>query len=158
MNKNALRMQAIRQLDNKLAALKPLLAVHRPLSGWIAAIRKTLGMNNRQFAARMDVSESRISSIEKGEVTGKTTLATMMQAAEALNCRFVYALVPNNSLEQFLNQQVRMVARARAEYVNHHMLLEGQQLGSAALEQLIQNDIDETLNEQPRTLWDKLSY
>jgi predicted DNA-binding mobile mystery protein A len=155
MKKRTLRMQVLRQLDSTLVTLKPLLAIPRPLTGWIAAIRKTLGMTHRQFAARMEVPESRISSIEKGEISGKTTLDTMERAAAALNCRFVYAIVPNESLEQFLKQQARRIATARVEYVNHHMMLEGQQVGSEALEQLIQEDIDESLNELSLKLWDK---
>lgn len=155
MNKHRFRMQILRQLDKTLVTLKPLLAIPRPSTGWIAAIRKTLGMTHRQFAARMEVPESRVSSIEKGEISGKTTLDTMERAAAALNCRFVYAFVPNESLEQFLMQQARRIATARAEYVNHHMMLEGQQLTSEYLEQLIQDDIDESLNQGSRMLWDK---
>ena len=155
MNKPTLDMQLSGQFDNTLAALKPLAAIPRPSSGWIAAIRNALGMNVGQLAARMETTLPGVSEIEQGEINGKATLAAMERAAAALNCRFVYALVPNDSLEQFLRQRAREVATARAEYVNHHMMLEGQQLDSEALERLIQDDIDESLNEQSQTLWDK---
>lgn len=155
MNKPTLDMPLLRELDNTLAALKPLVTVSRPRSGWIAAIRNALGMNQGQLAARMETTEPGVCEIEQGEIDGNATLAAMERAAAALNCRFVYALVPNDSLEQFLRQRARDIATARAEYVNHHMMLEGQQLDSEALERLIQDDIEESLDEQWQTLWDK---
>lgn len=155
MPMNKLDIQRLRKLDEMLVTFKSLSAAQRPPSGWLAAIRTALGMNPRQLADRMNVAEGRANEIEQGEISGTTTLHAIGQAAEALNCRFVYALVPVESLEQFLVRQARAVATARAKYVNHHMMLEAQQLDSEALEQLIQKDIDESLNESSQTLWKK---
>lgn len=85
---------ARQQLAQRLAVLKSLLAIHRPAFGWLRAIRDTLGISGSQLAKRMDVSKQRISALEKAEIDGAATLNSMRQAAVALDCDFVYALVP----------------------------------------------------------------
>lgn len=148
-------MQALHNLDNSLRSLAPLSAIERPLAGWIVSIREALGMNRRQLAGRMKIAEERVAGIEQGEVSGEATLYEMGEAAKALNCRFVYALVPIETLEQSVRQQARTVATARVNYVNHQMRLEGQQLDDDGFKQLIEDDVNETLNEHAHTLWDK---
>lgn len=63
--------------------------------GWIRAVRFRQGLQGKELAARMQVSPARISVLEKDELRGAVTLKMMQKAAEALDCRFVYALVPN---------------------------------------------------------------
>ena len=156
MSASTVKLQAIRQLDEKLLPIKSLKAsFQRPKSGWIAAIRKTLGMSNRQLAERMGVAVSRISKLESSEVGGATTLQSLERAADAMDCELVYALVPRDSLKRFMQQQARKVAEQRAAYVDHHMALEAQNLDKAALKQYIEDDVQSILHEQPRWLWDK---
>lgn len=156
MSPNTFKLQAIRQLDEKLAHIKMLKpALHRPKSGWIAAIRKTLGMSRRQLAERMGVAVSRISKLESSEVSGATTLQSLERAADAMGCELVYALVPRQSLREYVEQQARKVAEQRAGYVNHQMALEAQNLDKATLEQYIEEDVQAMLREQPRSMWDE---
>ena len=63
--------------------------------GWIRAVRCRQGLQGKELAARMRVSPARISVLEKDELRGAVTLKMMQKAAEALDCRLVYALVPN---------------------------------------------------------------
>ncbi len=65
-------------------------------SGWIRTIRLQQNMQGKQLAEKMKVSPARISVLEKDEQRGAVTLKMMQKAAEALGCRFVYALVPQN--------------------------------------------------------------
>lgn len=156
MSSDKLKLQAIRQLDEKLQRIKALKdSFQRPRAGWIAAIRKTLGMSNRQLAERMGVAVSRISKLESSEVSGATTLQSLERAADAMGCELVYALVPRRSLREFMEQQARKVAEQRAHYVDHHMALEAQNLDKETLRQYIDEDVQAILREQPRWLWDK---
>jgi len=68
--------------------------IRRPERGWIRAIRDALGINGPQLARRLGVSKQRISVLEKAEIEGGASLNSIRQAADALNCDLVYALVP----------------------------------------------------------------
>ncbi|MBN1378424.1 MAG: mobile mystery protein A [Gammaproteobacteria bacterium] len=156
MSTNAVKLQAIRQLDEKLLRIKSLKdSFQRPRAGWIAAVRKTLGMSNRQLAERMGVAVSRISKLESSEVSGATTLQSLERAADAMGCELVYTLVPRTSLREFVGQQARKAAEQRASYVDHHMALEAQSLDKATLEHYIEDDAQTILRELPRWLWNK---
>ncbi len=65
-----------------------------PSEGWIRAERMRQNLQGKQLAKRMQVSPARVSVLEKDEKRGAVTLKMMQRAAEALDCSFVYALVP----------------------------------------------------------------
>jgi predicted DNA-binding mobile mystery protein A len=142
------------QLDKNLAGLKAA-NTQVPVKGWIRAIREALGMSGRQLAQRLKVSQPRITRLEQDELTGSVTIKTMQQVAEALDCTFVYALVPSTSLEDTLRSQARMVAQERTERVAHSMLLEEQSLSAEEQHTSLEAAIDELVREMPKDLWDK---
>jgi len=72
-------------------------SIHPP-GGWLRRKRNKFGITGSQLAAKMGVSKQRISALEKAELTGAASLKSMRQAAEALGCEFVYALVPKGEL------------------------------------------------------------
>ena len=47
---------AIRHLDQRFAALRPLAKTQRPPKGWLRAVRNALGMTTAQLARRLGVS------------------------------------------------------------------------------------------------------
>lgn len=140
------------QLDKSLAGLKAA-NTQVPVKGWIRAIREALGMSGRQLAQRLKVSQPRIPRLEQDELTGSVTIKTMQQVAEALDCTFVYALVPRTSLENTLRGQARMVAQERIERVAHSMLLEEQSLSAEEQHTSLEAAINELVREMPRDLW-----
>ena len=140
------------QLDKNLAGLKAA-NTQVPVKGWIRAIREALGMSGRQLAQRLKVSQPRIPRLEQDELTGSVTIKTMQQVAEALNCTFVYALVPRTSLEDTLRSQARMVAQDRIERVAYSMLLEAQSLSAEEQHTSLEAAINELVREMPRDLW-----
>lgn len=73
-------------------------------------IRDALGMSTVELAMRMRVTRSRVSQIERAEVDGSIHVSTLVRAAEALNCRLVYFLVPNEPLEQMVWRQAFLKA------------------------------------------------
>ncbi|HXW24215.1 MAG TPA: mobile mystery protein A, partial [Xanthobacteraceae bacterium] len=123
---------AIRHLDVRFAALRPLLRTQRPPKGWLRAIRDALGMTTKQFAARLGVSQPRIVELEQSEVSGSVTLNTLQRAAEALGCRFVYALVPDKPLADTVRDRAEFVARQRQAAVEQTMRLEDQSVKGKA--------------------------
>lgn len=125
-----------------------------PLKGWIRAIREALGMSGVQFAKRLGVSAPRVAILEKTEVTGRVTIRSVRQAADALGCVFVYALVPRGSLKETIRRQALYVAREQLKRTSHTMLLEDQQLSKDAMRNALDAAVEELLEAMPRDLWD----
>jgi predicted DNA-binding mobile mystery protein A len=144
---------ARKQLERRLAPLRnmTLIAPHR---GWIRAIRQSLGMTDRQLAARMGVGASRIPAIERGEISGGTTVRTLRQAAAALNCTFVYAFVPIEPLDDILRERAMRKARKNISRLDHTMRLENQAVLTSDLDDEQQRTVDLILSSSLRGLWD----
>ena len=143
------------QLDQTLKRFKVLQAMDMPQRGWLRAIRDALGMNGRQFARRMGVSPARVSKLESDEITGAVTLKTMRKAAEALDCRLVYTLVPRVSLEDTVKKQITLYAQQRLARISHTMALEDQELSTGGKKKALQAMKEELLFNIPKSLWDK---
>ncbi|CAN5179324.1 mobile mystery protein A [soil metagenome] len=139
-------------LEHQLAQLRKL-DVIRPGRGWIKAIRESLGMTTGQLARRLGVTQPRIAVLEKAEENEVVTLKSLRQAAEALNCTLVYALVPNQPLETLIKERARSVADKQLSLTNHTMRLEDQAMsGSRFLR--ARDDLAEELARNDRRLWD----
>lgn len=152
MNRNQTAL-ARKQLEKRLAPLratKPAL----PPRGWLRAIREALGMTTRQLAARMKVAPSRISTIEKAEVSGTTTIKTLREAAAALDCTFVYAFVPNQPLEEILRDRAARKAALDVARLDHTMRLENQALLKSDLDDERRRVVDLILSGSLRGLWE----
>lgn len=84
-------------------------------------------MAGTDLAARMGVTQSRVSQLEKAEVSGDLKMSTLDRAADALGCDLVYALVPRSgSLEADVRAQARTKATDQANRAAHTMRLEDQ--------------------------------
>jgi len=152
--KSKYKQIARRQLDATLARFREAGSVQPPAKGWIRAVREALGMSGKQLARRLRVSQPRVFKLEQGEPSGALTLKTMQQVAEALDCVFVYALVPRSSLEETVRIQARAVAAERLERVAHTMLLEAQALSPEEHHASREAAVEELVRETPRDLWD----
>lgn len=144
-----------KQLDSALQEIKRLNSISIPGKGWIRAIRNALGMSGPQLAQRMQVSKQRVQRIEQDEVLGSTTLRTMRQAAEALNCVFVYSIVPQVSLEEIVKERARTIAVERLSRASQTMKLEGQELRNADMQDALENLIEELIAKEQSHLWDE---
>lgn len=142
------------QLDATLLPFGGLRNVQPPAKGWIRAVRDALGMSGKQLAQRLKVSQPRVHRLEQDEPSGALTLKTMRQAAEALDCIFVYALVPRSSLEDTVRTQARVVAAERLQRVAHTMLLEAQGLSNEEQQASLKAAIEDLVRETPKDLWD----
>ena len=147
------RRLVLQQFDTRLDKWRGALEIGPPVKGWIKAIREALGMTGSQLAERLQVAQPRISRLEQDELTGSVTLKTMRQAAEAMGCVFVYAIVPRTSLNDIVRTQAEAVARTRLALSNHTMLLEDQELDSENQKRLFADMVDDLVRECPRDLW-----
>ena len=142
------------QLDMTLERLACMRDAQRPAQGWLRAVREALGMSGKQFARRLGVSAPWVSTLEKKELTGSVTIKTMRQAAEALDCVFVYAVVPRKSLADIVRRRAEIVAEKKLGRVSHSMLLEAQQLSQTELRNAFVAEVETLIREMPKELWD----
>lgn len=145
---------ARRHLDNRLDALRSQNALTRPPKGWLRAIRDALGMTTRQVARRAGVSQPTVTSWEQSENRGTITLGKLREAAEALNCELVYALVPKKPLEDQIRERAASLADAQLGRTHHTMRLEAQGLDAKDLERERNRLIEELLRSKPSQLWE----
>ena len=115
-----------RQKVNQAASLVEKVTV--PPEGWLRTVRKALGMSAAQLARRLGKSRALVSNTEKAELEDRVTLKTMKVMAEAMNCRFVYAIVPENNIESVLQVRAQNKAQQRVSETSKHMALEQQSL------------------------------
>jgi predicted DNA-binding mobile mystery protein A len=151
--KNPVKARARRRLDERLVILKPANRFDPPPKGWLRAIREAFGMTGAQLGKRLGISQQAVEALEKSEAHGTVQLNTLRRAAAALDCTLVYALVPNSSLENAVNERAREVALRDLGRVAHTMKLEAQATGDADLEARVRAYIRDTLNE--RDLWNE---
>ena len=148
------RTIARKNLDKKLNFLRDSAVSVRPARGWIKAIREALGMTTAQFGRRMGVSQPRAVAVEKAEVSGKITLDSLERAAEALECRLVYALVPRQSLESQIQHRARLLAEKHLDSVTHSMALEDQGVEQEDTQAQFERLIEKILSSPGSKLWD----
>jgi predicted DNA-binding mobile mystery protein A len=146
--------EAIRHLDKRFAKLRVSAGSARPPKGWVRAIRDALGMTTAQLARRIGVSQPRVVELEQAEVSGSITLRSLQRAAEALDCRLVYALIPQTPLEGRIRERAEALAARHSGAVEHSMLLEGQAVDDAQMSRQLHRQRVEDLLRKPARLWD----
>lgn len=139
-------------LDTQLKPLRDMEPLIRPGRGWIKAIREAIGMTTGQFAKRLGVSQPRVAALEKAEADGVVTLKSLRQAAEALDCDFVYALVPRKPLEQVVKARARDVAERQLARTDQTMRLENQAVSKARMARA-RDELAAELLRSDRRLW-----
>jgi predicted DNA-binding mobile mystery protein A len=149
-----LKRLRLRQLEERLAAWRPLKTQSTPRGGWVRAIRQALGMGVTQLAERARMRPPTILDFEKSEVKGTITLNSLRRLAEAMDATLVYALVPNSTLAEAVAGQALKKAQAAGSRVGHSMSLEAQGVdpGEAQLQE--REFAQKLLMEWPQTLWD----
>jgi predicted DNA-binding mobile mystery protein A len=127
-------------------ALTPFLAVKetpRPQKGWVRAIREATGITVREMAKRLRKAPSVAAHLEGSEAEYRITLGKLREAADALGCQLVYALVPKSgSFQELAEQRARTKAAENVRAVEHSMALEDQAVGG----------IDNKIEEETRRL------
>ncbi len=143
-------IEQLTQTLNKFNAIKD---IPVPKSGWVRAIRKSLGMNITQLAKRLKVSTERISYLEKNESSGAVTISSMRKVANQLDCVFVYGIVTRESLKSTITNQAKAVAKKIIKDSSHTMLLEKQNLSKNEEQSMYDSKVTELVNTLPKYLW-----
>lgn len=142
------------QVDQLLEPWRNLVRKIPPRGGWLRLIRNALGMTTRQFAERLHVTQPRIVKIEKAEVEGGITLKSLREAANALGCDLVYAVVPRQPIRDVLKERANLKAREALKPVLHTMALEEQAPTKDVQDELLKQQIRDLLSGRPSRLWD----
>jgi predicted DNA-binding mobile mystery protein A len=124
-----------------------------PPEGWLRTVRKALGMSGVQLAAKMGVTRARIGQAEQLELSGGATLKSMQAVAQAMGCRFIYAVVPEKDIDDLILAQARKKARALVNTTSTHMALESQMLPSNKIAREVDRLTHDMARDMPPNFW-----
>ena len=141
-----------KQITNKINGLYDFKKSAEGVGSWVKYIRNAYGMTVRQLAQRSGISKSVISQTEKGEENDQVTLRSPRQAAQALNCDLVDALVPREPISEAIHRQAEKKARKILAESHLQMELEDQALDTCNLQIQLEELIEEV--KKSRQLWD----
>ena len=138
-------------VDNAAASLAGL---KTPPEGWLRTVRNALGMSGAELAKKMGVTRARVTQAEHAELTGGITLKSMQATADAMGCRFVYAIVPpSEHIEDIITAQARKKAIAIVGTASTHMALENQKLPDDKIAWEVERLTREIAQEMPPDFW-----
>ncbi|MCU7958785.1 MAG: mobile mystery protein A [gamma proteobacterium symbiont of Bathyaustriella thionipta] len=123
--------------------------------GWLKTVRKALGMSGSQLAKRLGVTKGRISQVESAELSGSTTLKSMQNMAQAMNCRFVYAVIPEKEIESVIRDRALLKAKEQIKAASTQMALEAQALSDEQLAFEVDRLASEIIEKMPSDLWNE---
>jgi len=141
------------QLERLLQPLLPAKGVSRPLRGWVRAMREATGVTVRELAKRLGKAPSVAAHLEISEAEYRITLGKLRDAADALGCQLVYALIPKNgSVSELADARVRDRAAENVRAVEHSMVLEDQAVGGVErkIEDETRHLLEKTSRRKPR--------
>ena len=152
MAKKSLQVQ---QLNIKMLSFATLQEVTMPPTGWIRAIRTTIGMSMRQLGKKLNVTKQGIMDIENRERDGSITLKSLREIARVMDMQLVYGLVPNDgSLDALIDKKAVEVAKQVVMRSAQTMALEDQANSSIRIETAIRERAEAIKSEMPKILWD----
>ncbi|WP_245641678.1 mobile mystery protein A [Paraburkholderia bannensis] len=148
-----MRQLRLEQIQAAAAAYKDLTSRRPPQRGWLKAIRESLGLTERQQAARLGITGSSLHKSELAEAEERITLGQLRKLAEGLDCELVYALVPRKPLTQVVEDQARSIALQEVSSVAHTMSLEDQRPATERLRKQVEQRTAELLRGRWSDLW-----
>lgn len=119
---------AMKQIERRLKSLSSIAKDANVRTGWIAYMRQAMFMTLSNLAKASGLNPATVQQIEKREKVGKVTIETMRRIAAAMECEFVYALVPKQELSEFLKKKASAKATRIVREADVHMTLEDQRV------------------------------
>lgn len=152
MNKKRLQIE---QLENKLSGFNAAHKVVAPPTGWLKAVRVSLGMSLQQLADKLFITKQSVQELELREKEGTITLKSLREAANALDMHLVYGLVPKDgSIEKLIDRKAKELAIRVVSRTSNTMKLEDQENTQQRLKKAIKERTAAIKNELPKMLWD----
>jgi predicted DNA-binding mobile mystery protein A len=145
----------LEQVSRNLANFQPAGQIPVPSEGWIRTIRKAINMNLAQLSRRLNKTSPTVNGLEKSEQEGTITLKSLQEIAEAMEMKFVYAIIPKlATLEEMVDSKVEDKAREIVNRTHTTMALEEQENSKVRLMNAYTEKKNELKNEMPKFLWD----
>ncbi len=145
----------IEQLDQKLQPFSQTRMVLVPERGWINTIRTTLNMTMAQLGTKLNITRQGVKRIEESEANGTITLNSLKDVANAMDLKFVYALVPKNgTIDDLIETKAEKLAQKIVLRTNQNMKLEDQGIGDDKISKTIKDLAIEIKRELRKSLWD----
>ncbi len=150
---SSVQMLARRQMKQRIDSLANMNRPKRPKNGWIRAIRESLGMSGAQLGQRLGFSRNKISILERKEMDDSITLGELRQLARGLNAELVYMVVPNQAVDDMIQDRAVVVATGRVKATQKSMFLETQQISSQRQQEMINEMANQIKDMGGRVLW-----
>lgn len=148
-----LRKLRLRQLDQQLV-VKSNRPLEVPSQGWISTLRNALGMPLYVLASRLNMTPTGAKRLEQREADGSITIQVLRKAAEAMDMRLEYVLVPKDgSLQKLIERRALEVARELVERTDQSMRLEDQAVSRERIAEAIKEKAEELQRELSKELW-----
>lgn len=125
-----------------------------PPEGWLRTVRRVLGLSTVQLANKVGITRALVGRNERAEMDGAITIKTMRVMAKAMNCRFVYAIVPEQEIDSMLYDQAKRKATKLVMRASDHMALEDQKLSDEMLVEEIERVTQELLRGKASNIWE----
>jgi predicted DNA-binding mobile mystery protein A len=151
---NSKKLQ-IAQLEQKLKGFSTAQKVPVPPTGWLKAVRVSLGMSMQQLADKLSITKQSVQGIELREKEGTITLKSLRETANALDMQLVYGLVPKDgTIENLIDRKAQELAKRIVSRTSHTMKLEDQENSQQRISKAIEERTAVIKNELPKVLWD----
>lgn len=137
---------ALTQVERRVKTIRGAMKETKVKPGWIKYMRSALGMTLQKLAERAGVSKATAAQAEKGEAKGKITIETLKKMAAAMECEFVYAFVPKDSIRSVIEKQAMEKAARILQRADTHMTLEDQK---------VEQDMNTRIESLAKTLMDE---
>jgi len=126
-----------------------------PPTGWVKAIRTSLGMSMQQLGNKLSISKQGILDIENREKEGSITIKSLKEIGRVLDMQLVYGFVPNDgSLDALIEKRARELAAKIVMRTSNTMKLEEQGNSDKRIQKAIRERAADIKNEMPKILWD----
>ena len=152
MNKKRLQIE---QLERKLKNFSAAQKVTTPPTGWLKAVRSTLGMSLQQLADKLSITKQSVQEIELREKEGSITLKNLRETADALDMQLIYGLIPKDgTIEALIDRKAKELATRIVSRTSNTMKLEDQENSKERLKKAIEERTAVIKIELPKMLWD----
>lgn len=126
-----------------------------PPEGWLASVRKAMGMSGPQLAKRLKLTKAAIYQAERNELEGAISIKQLQKLARSMNSQLVYAIIPDKPVNEIVFDQAKMKAETLVQQASIHMGLEKQSLTEEQIQKEIIRIAKELANEMPSDLWEQ---
>ena len=150
--RTAVRKQYQAKIDRAARAVDGL---EQPPEGWIATVRKALGISGAQLGRMLGRTRANVSAAERAELESRATLQSMETIAAAMGCKFVYAIIPvEGDIQDVIERQAFKKAKNLVARASTHMALEKQNLTQKQNQTETKRLAQELAGKPPPDFWE----